>query len=138
MLYSPRHAYVVFITEYISSWNDIIFKRLSATVAMIYEDLLQSGHLPSIDITDPTFHAMNNTFGYRLHTYNNNSYYELSEYLEKIRFVHYADHYVDAIESATVVLDTFPYGGTTITVVALVLLLLHLHLLYILSLSWLV
>lgn len=38
----------------------------------------------------------------------------LSDCLSRVKFVHY-DHYVEAVLSATLVLDTFPYGGCLTT-----------------------
>ena len=118
VLYSERNSFVVFVTEFVSSWNDIVFRRLSHAIDLIYQDLLESGNLPIADQSssevalDPAAPVSDDSMtSPRTILHSGNRYYALSEYLAKIRFVHYGEGYVDAIESATVVLDTFPYGG---------------------------
>jgi hypothetical protein len=66
--------------------NDIWFERLKRTVEKGFDEMMQ------VNVA----HATSRT---------------LEDYLRRIRFVNYEKNYVNVLTQATVILDTFPYGG---------------------------
>jgi hypothetical protein len=68
--------------------NKIFFNRLKATIELGYDEMAR--------IEGPR------VFGNKT----------VEDYINRVRFVHYGDHYLQALLASTLILDTFPYGGT--------------------------
>jgi hypothetical protein len=107
LISSPENSLVILIAEKINDWNQFIYDRIYNRVI----DLLKGTFSIDSNITI-TSHDTSIT---RLYLDNS----EIPQFkllahadsiLKKLRFLNY-DFYGDLLQAATVILDTFPYGG---------------------------
>jgi hypothetical protein len=107
LISSPENSMVILIAEKINDWNQLIYDRIYNRVI----DLLKGIYNIDSDIAD-TSHDTSIT---RLHPDNSETpQFKLLAHadliIKKLRFLNY-DFYGDLLQVATVILDTFPYGG---------------------------
>jgi len=111
LILSPETSMVILIAEKINDWNQLIYDRIYNRVI----DLLKGTYNIDSNIAD-TSHDTSIT---RLHPDNSETpQFKLLAHadliIKKLRFLNY-DFYGDLLQVATVILDTFPYGGCLTT-----------------------
>lgn len=108
LISSPEHSMVVLISEKIYDWNQFIYDRIYNRVVDLLNSTFSIDNNVAMTSNDPT------TIGLYL---DNSEISHLQLFaqaklvVKKLRFMNY-DFYGDLLRLATVILDTFPYGGT--------------------------
>lgn len=109
LISSPENSLVVLISEKINDWNEVIYDRIYNHII----NLLNSTYSIDNDISITSNYTT--IKGLHLGSSKLSPPHKLITradlIIKKLRFLNY-DYYGDLLRAASVVLDTFPYGGT--------------------------
>ena len=94
--------YIVFISESISEWNELLYVYLSDQLVEKIDSIVSNNIVDRLNIRDMNLEQYKQVL--------------FEECTRRIKFVDYSN-YIDTILGAAVVLDTCPYGGSLFTVI---------------------